>query len=474
MKRGRDEEETSLVNVLRELQHGTALDAEVAISKCGLPQADWDRAAVFALTAVHEPLEKLALLDRWAVPLTRRVNEQGLSLLMMACSNDKWWPMIDTILNRGWADAGWFYITKEGCIGSAVAELMGHAQCHGITSKHLDLMLLLMRHGADWNAVCNGRQLFVCGLQQFKPDIIAFILGLASSKPPYGRHVNVNQVSQMGPKWELTPLSVLCALRYDYVETTAIAYLLLASGANPLPLPECKPQWSALQVATYHANPAMVRVLIPVMRNHMSETKLKSHLKAMSSRITGHHAAADHLQTWLLTHKLGNKLTEHWFVKHKNQGEESLECFWSRLRLLGPLRGFTIGPLSAGQDAAKWRWLGREYQGRLLTNKTLLHVASENNNLMALRELTQGFLVNPFLRDFNRKTAREVATSDEARRLLYAYQQWKPVRACQVWWGPVFLDRCFALMRAIRHVGVPVCADVRKLLVAMLAARHLV
>jgi hypothetical protein len=58
--------------------------------------------------------------------------------------------------------------------------------------------------------------------------------------------------------------------------------------------------------------------------------------------------------------------------------------------------------------------------------------------------------LNPFLRDSQRKTARQVVVSNEARHILLAYEQWKTVRACQVWCGPVFLERALLARQGSR------------------------
>jgi hypothetical protein len=115
----------------------------------------------------------------------------------------------------------------------------------------------------------------------------------------------------------------------------------------------------------------------------------------------------------------------------------------------------------------------RESAGRL-NHKTVLHVASETNNLPALRALLERPEINPFLRHGGRKTARQEAVTEEARRLLWAYEQWKPIRECQHWWGPVFMERSFALMRAIRYLSVPVYPDIRRYLMVFLAECHAV
>lgn len=463
-KRGRNEADVDEVRVaLQTLEHGTLDQVRAIISTGVLIHTHWNAAVFAALRSNQQPMEKLDLLHDLGVRVKSSVDVLEFTLLDRACMDHTKWDLVLPLLERGWGDANRTVISKEKGVISPVFLVLLHAECSMLTEKHKQVVHLLVAFGANWNTVSSeGKQLFVYAVVRFKPEIIAFILE--------SYQIDIDTLSVFGPGVKLTPLMGMAALCYDYVKAPKVASLLIASGASPVAVDGSTPHWSALQVATYHSNAVLVALFIPVMRSYLTKRELKTHLRALPVRAQGKNA--DHLQTWLLTHDYGNKLTETWIHNDLHNKEESLECFWSRLRLLGPLASF-----SAGTNPAKWRWLARESQGRYLNNKgTLLHKASASDNVVALRTLTAMGTLNPFLRDSQRKTARQVAVSNEARHILLAYEQWKPVRVCQVWWGPVFLERAFAWLRAMRYLPAKaaVSPDMRRYLMAFLAAGHAV
>lgn len=473
-KRAREEkDESDVLSLAWDLEHGSAEHVAIHLELFGAyetpPPLELEayRAVRIAVSSPVEPIEKLALLERvpFFPPIKSIIIERNRTLLDHMCHHPRLWRLIPPILERGWGDAKRAIMDEDdhSVLISPIWAIMVHADLSNrLTQQHKELMDLMLSYGASWNTWVNQRQLFECACTQFSPMLIEYLLSLAG-------HVQVNTLNGHGRAWKITPLASVAASRHDYVDGPKLVRLLLNAGATPESLVGSSPPWSALQMAFYCGNAAVVEVLLPVMQKNLSVSRFQKQFKGLS--IHSNHSRADHLKTWLLAEKMVPKLTEH---DLQPATVESVTCFWSRLRLFGPLRSLWNHPTGA-MDPLKCLWLTRECVGRVGNHKTVLHLVCETNNVAALRMLLKHNEANPFLRDGARQTARQVATSDEARRLVWAYEQWRPVRAIQHWWGPAFLQRAFALMRAIRYLeGVHVCSDVRKLLVAALAAHHAV